>query len=78
MSGIVDKTRTKEKSLTIAEKMGIATGNHIWISALSLVRPSPDTLQKIGQMVVDKVLESDVADELSGSFPITWIEVNAS
>jgi hypothetical protein len=78
MSGIVDKTRRKEKTLSNAQKVEIARGNHIWINAFQTVKPSPESLQEIGRMVIAKVLESDVGDDLSGSFPVTWIEVNAS
>jgi hypothetical protein len=78
MSGIVDKKRQLESSLSAADKVKIAEANHIWINAFATVRPNPQDLMALGQMVLDKVLESEVADDLSGSFPVTWIRVNAS
>lgn len=76
--GIIDRTRRKESTVSHEEKLEIAEQNHIWISAFTLVTPKAEMYEAIGRMVVEKLLHSPISDDLSGSFPITWIRLNAS
>jgi hypothetical protein len=78
MSGIVDETRRRHKEWSDAELVQEARDNHIWMSAMSLVNPSDDLLREVGRSVVRRLLESEMCDDLSGSFPMTYIQVNAS
>jgi hypothetical protein len=37
----------------------MAEANHIWINALSTIRPTPEILQSIGQQVLDMLNQKD-------------------
>lgn len=78
MSGFIDKGRKLEGELPAEELVKRGRGNHIWLNALTIVRPSPQTLEEIGRMVIRAVLESDVQDDKGVGFPVTYIRVNAS
>ena len=75
---ITDDKRKPEKDWTDAEIVEFAKGNHTWVNAFSLVNPSDEVLIELGRTLVKRLKESTMCDDLSGTFPMTYIRVNAS
>ena len=68
-----------ENDLSDMEIVEIASDNHIWLNAFSTIRPTDEFLRQLGQMVLDKVRQSDVhAGDGIGRSRVTWLRVNAS
>jgi hypothetical protein len=59
------------------ELVRIARDNHVWLNAFSCIRPSPEFLQSIGQIVLDKLEVTDLRDGL-GISPMVILTVNKS
>lgn len=76
---IVDKTRKPEKDWTPEEIVAFARGHHMWINAFKAgMGMNTEDYEQIGRWVVDELLNSKMGDDLSGSFPMVYLRVNAS
>jgi hypothetical protein len=67
-----------ESELTDTQKVELAKGNHIWLNAFKCISPTDEFLLGLGRDVFNHLRNSDVVDDLSESFPITYIRINWS
>lgn len=72
-------TPRMEQEFTDAELVAIARGNHQWINALALVRPSLETLAAIGAHVIACLDTSPILDDfIQCPKNVTYIRFNRS
>ena len=69
-----------ESELSDAEKVALATGNHIWVNAMQCVRPDDDLYRSVGKIVIDKLNESPIHGDMLGVKigKVLYLRVNKS
>jgi hypothetical protein len=62
---------------TAEELVKRANENHIWINAFDCINPSPQFLQNIGSLILQKLHTTDMSDSL-GISPTIILVINKS